>query len=391
MISANVAGGISIHDTLTRNNVVAGNNIGTDATGHLSLGIQPVGVMLANGAQFTSVGADPGAGVNTADQLNVISGNLQDGVEITGSASVGNTVWGNYIGTDVTGTSALPNGFGVAITGGASSNTVGAAASSHQSLGLGNVISGNSAAGVAITGASTSLNVVAGNLIGVGILGSDPVPNGVDGITIVGAGGGNAITGWNVISGNGSGTGSYEIEISGSSREVVAGNYIGLNASGLNAVPSDAAGISLDGGSSNNTIGGRALAGQQAVFSSAGLGNPYRIARAANGDLYIAELQNVIIKVDHLTGLGTVFSSGGLLTGAEAMVLDPAANALIVSNYDLNSNTGNLVKISLSDGTQTLFSSGQFLNNPLDMAIEPGGTYVVASSDYLTGMPRSSA
>ena len=60
MISANVAGGISIHDTLTRNNVVAVNQIGTlDATGHLSLGIQPVGVMLANGAQFTSVGADP--------------------------------------------------------------------------------------------------------------------------------------------------------------------------------------------------------------------------------------------------------------------------------------------------------------------------------------------
>ena len=113
--------------------------------------------------------------------------------------------------------------------------------------------------------------------------------------------------------------------------------------------------------------------------------------RAANGDLYIAELQNVIIKVDHLTGLGTVFSSGGPLTSAEAMVLDPAGTALIVSNYDLNSNTGNLVKISLSDGTQTLFSSGQFLNNPLDMAIEPGGTYVVASSDYLTGMPRSSA
>ena len=187
--------------------------------------------------------------MNTADQLNVISGNLQDGVEITGSASVGNTVWGNYIGTDVTGTSCASQRVRGGDHRGARPPTPSCfAASSHQCGGLGNVISGNSAAGVAITGALTSLNVVAGNLIGVGILGSDPVPNGVDGITIVGAGGGNAITGWNVISGNGSGTGSYEIEISGSSREVVAGNYIGLNASGLNAVPSDAAGISLDGG-----------------------------------------------------------------------------------------------------------------------------------------------
>ena len=62
-------------------------------------------------------------GGTAAGAGNVISGNTDDGVEITGTGTTGNVVAGNYIGTDVTGTVALGNGLdGVEIDTGASGN-----------------------------------------------------------------------------------------------------------------------------------------------------------------------------------------------------------------------------------------------------------------------------
>jgi hypothetical protein len=59
-------------------------------------------------------GADPPRGLQqyrrgtTAGARNIISGNLQNGVLLDADTS-GNIVQGNYIGTDVTGTVAVPN------------------------------------------------------------------------------------------------------------------------------------------------------------------------------------------------------------------------------------------------------------------------------------------
>jgi hypothetical protein len=80
---------------------------------------------------------------NLIGTSNVISGNLLDGIFLTGGAS-GNLVQGNLIGLSAAGTNALPNGFnGISISG-ASSNTIGGSVAAAR-----NVISGNALNGVA--------------------------------------------------------------------------------------------------------------------------------------------------------------------------------------------------------------------------------------------------
>ena len=110
------------------------------------------GVAISGGAKDNTIGGD------TPEERNVISGNGSDGVSIKGSGTDGNTVVGNYIGTDASGTAALGNFFGVWILDSAKNNTI-----------KGNVISGNQHHGVAIYGwpnVGTDNNAVIGNYIG---------------------------------------------------------------------------------------------------------------------------------------------------------------------------------------------------------------------------------
>ena len=66
---------------------------------------------------------------------------------------------GNLIGTNATGTAAVPNATGINIR--TASNTIGGATS-----GAGNVISGNTIGGIIITDAAGAQNTVQGNRIG---------------------------------------------------------------------------------------------------------------------------------------------------------------------------------------------------------------------------------
>src|SRR6185295_5062953 len=84
---------------------------------------------------------------------NVISGNHFDGIGIfglSGGNPTGTMIVGNFIGTNASGTTALPNGFtGISIDA-ASGNTVGG-----TQPGAGNVIAGNTAVGLLlVNGAS---------------------------------------------------------------------------------------------------------------------------------------------------------------------------------------------------------------------------------------------
>ena len=109
VISGNGAGGAMVVDT--DSNKVQGNLIGTNAAGSGAVpnGTTSFGVMPIAGAGNT-------IGGTTAAARNVISGNAGDAVSITGP---GNTVEGNFIGTNAAGTGAIPNtGAGVALHGG---------------------------------------------------------------------------------------------------------------------------------------------------------------------------------------------------------------------------------------------------------------------------------
>jgi hypothetical protein len=229
-------------------NSVLGNLIGTDAGGSNALGNGSAGVSIIS-SNNTVGGPVAGAG-------NVISGN-NVGVLISGNAS-GNQVQGNLIGTDGTGTAALPNSTGVRIDGGgASNNAIGGTAA-----GAGNVISGNTHEGIVIT---SSGNLVQGNFIGTDASGSVPLANAI-GVSIAGSGntvGGTAAGAGNLLSGNT----MYGVFLSGSGATLnrVQGNLIGTDATGTAAL-SNGYGVFIDA-ASNNTIGGTPAAANRIAFN----------------------------------------------------------------------------------------------------------------------------
>ena len=171
-------------------NRIERNFIGTDAAGAAALANAAAGVHIESSINNT-------IGGNTAAVRNVISGNAQYGVSITGGAlGALNRVQGNYIGTDATGAVAVPNGFaGVRLNG--DNNSVGGTGASTR-----NVISGNTQDGVALTGANTTQNVVSGNYIGTAADGTTPLGNGFHGVSLDNAIGHNTIGGMSAGEGN---------------------------------------------------------------------------------------------------------------------------------------------------------------------------------------------
>jgi titin len=110
---------------------------------------------------------------------NVISGNVI-GVDLR---APGNSVQGNLIGPDLTGTIALGNGCGIYLADSAANNTIGG-----TTPGTGNVISGNTLpggywGGIFMQGPGVTGNRVQGNLIGTDLTGTQPLGN-TEGIVI---------------------------------------------------------------------------------------------------------------------------------------------------------------------------------------------------------------
>ena len=221
-------------------NLIQANLIGTDASGTRAMPNISDGVFVS--------GSNNTIGGTTDNDRNVISGNGNDGVEMTSGAS-NNAVLGNYIGVGAGGTTPLGNVLdGVSIASGATSNTIGGTA-----VGAGNVISGNGNDGVDMISGESN-NAVLGNYIGVGADGTTPLGNVLDGISLNNASS-NSIIG-NVVSDNGINQDAAGINLEASDLNSIAGNKIGTDMSGNKALGNSLHGIFLGNGSSNNTIGG---------------------------------------------------------------------------------------------------------------------------------------
>jgi titin len=151
VVSGNDLNGVEI--SAAHDNLVIGNYIGTDASGMVAIGNGRSGVLINLGAQGNIIGG------KASGEGNVISGNGSRGVYIYASGTVSNTVSGNYIGTDATGTAALGNQRdGIYIgepTGGAQSNTIGP----------GNIIAYNGGNGIRVDGPDTIGNKITQNSI----------------------------------------------------------------------------------------------------------------------------------------------------------------------------------------------------------------------------------
>lgn len=187
VISGNTNSGVFIFGVAASNNVVAGNFIGTDITGTARLGNGIAGVGITNAPRNFIGTTDPFGG-------NVISANANSGIYLSGTGATGNRLFGNFIGTDVTGTVALANNQGGVFLYGAGGNFIGG-----SETGARNVISGNINVAVSIGGAGANGNVVLGNFIGTQADGTTPLPNRWHGVELL-----NTVTG-NIIGGTGPG------------------------------------------------------------------------------------------------------------------------------------------------------------------------------------------
>ena len=161
------------------NLTVAGNFIGTNATGTAAL----TGASSGFGVRLEQSAANGTIGGPAAADRNLFSGIGQGGIILPFPSTTGHLVQGNYIGTDITGTAALGAGEGLALMANASV--------------LGNLISGNPSGGMTLLDNA----VIRGNLIGTQRDGTSPLPNGnFGGISIDGNG--------STIGGSGAGQGN---------------------------------------------------------------------------------------------------------------------------------------------------------------------------------------
>src|SRR5207253_7759602 len=107
VVSGNGSVGVQVFGLGATGNVIAGNLIGTDASGLQPLGNAQDGVFLNAASGNTVGGTEAGA-------RNVISANGSVGVQVFAGAS-GNVIEGNFIGPDIQGRPRLGNTFGLFI------------------------------------------------------------------------------------------------------------------------------------------------------------------------------------------------------------------------------------------------------------------------------------
>jgi hypothetical protein len=240
---------------------IQGNYLGVTADGTTSLGIGTGGISLSSNNNLIGGG--------TAASRNIIA----SGVSVFGDTAAGpgenNTIQGNYIGTNATGSDMVPAG-GTAGTG----ITL---FSANFNLILGNVIAGfgntpgSFGSGISISSGSVvsgSSNTIQGNFIGTNANGTASLPNGT-GIRISsGSRPNDPVTSSNVIGGTTSGTGNvisgndgWGISISGGRGTSIQGNFIGVGGDGHNPLPNGQGGIQnafafLPGRGNGNVIGG---------------------------------------------------------------------------------------------------------------------------------------
>jgi hypothetical protein len=328
--------------------VISGNYIGTDVTGTHAI---PNCTANASGGQVLAA-----VHVNCANALvgnyggsgltNVISGNLASGIFVAGRGAL---VVNNYIGTAASGDAALPNtGSGILVQG--PDVTIGAIG--FETL---NVVSGNTGAGIVLSLFSTGTSII-NSFIGTDVTGKLAVPNGGEGIVVHGSLsvpnnhviGGSYPGASNLISGN-AGAGISLLTTPDPTHNgaypprgnVIQGNLIGTDLTGMAAIPNGGDGISFGPGDiffpQNNVVGGPTTTARNVI--SGNLGNGIQLARFAQ-DTRI-QGNYIGMAADGTTALGN--AKNGVL------IIDPFAN-FVGATSGPAAQAGNTIAFNLRNG-----------------------------------------
>ncbi|NOT05961.1 MAG: CSLREA domain-containing protein [Anaerolineales bacterium] len=342
LISGNSMFGVKLYNS-TSGSMVKGNLIGLNAAGNAAIA-NNVGVSIDATSGVT-------VGGTTLAERNVISGNTGQGILITNSGGYGlpaNTlIQGNYIGTNITGMSAIANNDGIVNAG--SATTIGGTVA-----GAGNLISGNAYNGIYSLG--TTL-IVQGNKIGTNAAGTAAIGNGMYGIELGNGSatiGGSVAGAGNLISGNGGGIWQRGASVSDVS---IKGNYIGTNAAGSSAI-GNGSGIYIERGT-GLTIGGSAtgegnlISGNATgiyIYSNSSSGTTIygnKIGTDASGVFAVANTDG--IGVDN----GQSVTIGNIGTGQGNLISGNTNNGIYITTLATGSIQGNMIGANAA-GTGTL-------------------------------------
>jgi uncharacterized repeat protein (TIGR01451 family) len=339
-------------------NTIRGNYIGTNAAGDAALG-GAIGIELRSANNVVG-GTEPGEG-------NLISGHSSFGISGAFDIAFGNTIQGNLVGTDRTGTEPLANLNGIRVSD--HDNLVGG-----LSPGARNVISGNTHSGLGIHGCGVSLcsgTVVQGNLIGTDVTGRRPLANATTaisgGIELSSAHGvligGTASGARNVIAGN-NGSGIHFFNIS--SRNRIEGNFIGVDVDG-NAMRNAGAGIRCCGISGvpgrDNVIGGIAAGAGNVIAFNGGAGVSVETGAASilgNSIHSNTRLGIDLIHVGPRAGEPTANDEGDTDTGP-----NDVQNFPVISHVDVSGGQTS-AQVSLNSVASTDFRLEFFHNRTCD-------------------------
>ncbi|MDR4481117.1 MAG: DUF4347 domain-containing protein [Nitrospira sp.] len=356
VITNNVDEGIDIVGSGVTGHLIQGNYIGLDPDGSTNNGLGDVGIAIISGTGNI-------IGGTTAAARNVIS-RMFEGIEINTS---NNIVQGNYIGTDATGTLNRGNrsSDGVQIQGSATGNLIGG-----TTTGARNVISGNALAGVQLAG--TGSNTVQGNYIGTNAAGTVDVGNTGAGISITG--GSNTVRD-NLVSGNN----DIGIVATGVAVNLIAGNWIGVDATGNVALRNEHDGIALLNAVST-TIGGTSAADRNIIAAQNNGALSADGIYISGGSGHVIQGNYIGVGADGTTALGNYY--GGIsVAGASSITIGGTSNG--AGNLIANNTYG--VNVTSASTGVTILGNSILGNSQLGIDLGTDGVTVNDSGDGDSG------
>lgn len=375
LISGNTGSGIWLGNSGGLNITVAGNFIGTDNNGTVDLGNTASGIKIENAVNNNIIGTD-GDGISDQNEGNLIAGNGNYGIYAAGD---NNIIAGNIVSCDATGNNLLQNdGDGIGTLG--SNIRIGTNADGVSDILERNYLCGNQTnprRAVIISGAN---NIIKGNYFGVNFNGTSASGSAARGIEITrlsnncivgtdGDGVRDDIEG-NVISGKA----LVGIIITGGTGHRIAGNVIGLNAAGTQAIDSN-----------NSQYGIRIYSGSDALIgtNTDGISDSFErniIAGHKNYEIFFegaATNTNIIgnyIGVD-ISGQIALGSGSGIFLGTATstssgnqikrnVISGNTGSGIMLYNADNNSIANNYIGVA-ADGKTPLGNKqhGIFINS----------------------------
>lgn len=357
IISGNASSGIVISGTSSSSNFIINNFIGINKNGSDTLPNES-GIIFNTSPNNT-------IGGNSANKRNIISGNYSAAIVLNGTGANTNTVIGNYIGTDSTGTIAMSNAYGIIIKMDADRNTIGGSTVSER-----NIISANLEIGVYIE--SSDSNVVTGNFIGTNVNGTETFRNNgiliqANGIEINTVSKYNRIGGYtegerNIISGN---RVYGAIYYGNCSLNNIVGNYIGTDVNGSFSIP-NATGICVDAASNHNMIEQNLLSGNVS----------YGIFIVTTGSYYNTFRANLV--GTNSTGTSAIPNDVGIIIGGGAKYnIIGGENPVDRNIFSGNNYSGIEISDNTTDSNQII---GNYIGTDITGNIALGNYYGIAMS-----------